>query len=114
MRLHKPISVKLWEEALDPVEEDYFNDPPIDVKVPDPNTLLMYYLIDHQLKGEQRDIVDAFLAGKTFHNMKITEKKWRYHLSKAIKIIKQQVVDTEHQSRLKLDFNRRNYEHTII
>ena len=101
MRLHKPASVKLWEEAFDPMEVDYANDLPIDVSVPSPNTLLMRYLIEHQLSNDQRKIVDAYLAGRTYKSIEVTEKMWRYHMKKAIKTLKQKMLDTKYQSILK-------------
>ena len=110
MRTIRPAGVRLWEEAIDPTELDHVNDAPIDRSVPSPNALLLRYLIEHQLKGEQRRIVDAYLAGKTYKSIEVTEKTWRYNLRKAIKILKQQFLDTKHQTRLKSDFNRRIYE----
>lgn len=112
MRVIKPSGVRLWEEAIDPTELDYVNDAPIDQSVPSPNVLLLRHLIQHQLNGQERRIVDAYLAGKTHKSIEVTEKTWRYHLRKAIKTLKKELLDTQHQTRLKSDFNRRIYATT--
>ena len=108
--LHVPRAPRLWEEELDPTELDFINDD-VHELAPDTNILSMNRVVVRRLIRDildpaEKRVVEAFMAGQTHTMIGVTEKYWRYHLGTALKSMRTKLVDTAHQKRLKLDFNR--------
>jgi len=40
---------------------------------------------------KQRKVLDAFLQGFSYNDMRMTEKTWRYHFNAGIEFIKQEL-----------------------
>lgn len=111
--LHKPRSPKLWEESWDPTEIDFVNndmEAMPDTNVVNLNRKLVQFMIREFLNPMERRVIEAFMEGQTHKSIGVTEKHWRYHVEKALTRMRKKLIDTPHQVRLKLDFNRRNYD----
>ena len=110
--IHKPRSPKLWEEEWDPTELDFINND--EATIPDTNTISLnkkeVKRMIRDLNPIQRKVIEAFMAGKTHTTIGVTEKHWRYHLGKALETMREKLVDTPHQLKVKYDFNRRNHD----
>ena len=48
-------------------------------------------IIDERMSFKQKQIIDAFLLGRTYMDVGVTEKHWRYHYEKAIKFIQEEL-----------------------
>ena len=48
-------------------------------------------IIDERMPLKQKQIIDAFLTGKTYTDMGMTEKYWRYHYDKAVEFIQEEL-----------------------
>ena len=48
-------------------------------------------IIDERMSSKQKQIIDAFLLGRTYMDVGVTEKHWRYHYEKAIKFIQEEL-----------------------
>ena len=113
--LHVPRAPRLWEEELDPTELDFINDDVHDL-APDTNILSMNRvvvrrMIRDNLNPLERRVIEAFMAGQTYTMIGVTEKHWRYWMGTAFKTMREKLVDTPHQRKVKFDFNRRIYGH---
>lgn len=111
--IHKPRSPKLWEEEWDPTELDFINND--EETIPDTNILSMKRIVVRRMIRDclnplERKVVEAFMAGQTHTTIGVSEKYWRYWLGTALETMREKLVDTPHQLKVKYDFNRRNYE----
>jgi len=48
-------------------------------------------IVQERLEPRQREIVEAFLTGRTAEEVGVTEKYWRYHLKRAVEFIKKEM-----------------------
>lgn len=48
-------------------------------------------LITEQMAPKERFILEAFLDGKTYSQVGVTEKYWRYHFAKGVEFIKKEL-----------------------
>jgi hypothetical protein len=48
-------------------------------------------LIEHKMPQKQRFVLLSFLDGKSYTEINVTEKYWRYHFSKGIEFIKKEL-----------------------
>lgn len=86
---------RLSDEEMDPIEQDDTDgisqqsegwvpwdlDDLIDIR----------RIIDERMSFKQKQIIDAFLLGRTYMDVGVTEKHWRYHYEKAIKFIQEEL-----------------------
>ena len=112
--LHVPRSPRLWEEELDPTELDFINND--EETIPDTNIIgmnraVVRRMIRDCLNPLERRVIEAFMAGQTHTVIGVTEKHWRYWMGTALETMREKLVDTPHQLKVKSDFNRRKYEH---
>jgi DNA-directed RNA polymerase specialized sigma24 family protein len=97
-KIHKVNAAKtrLSDEEVDPIEQDDLDTHPellLDGWVPwDPEDILdIKKLIEQRLPTKQRDILEAFLEGRTHKEIGVTEKYWRWHFAKGIEFIKKEL-----------------------
>lgn len=97
-KTHKVNAAKtrLSDEEMDPIEQDDLDTQPellVDGWTPwDPEDILdIKKLIDERLPAKQREILEAFLEGKTHKEIGVTEKYWRWHFAKGIEFIKKEL-----------------------
>lgn len=48
-------------------------------------------IIDERMPAKQKFIIESFLMGKTYLDVGVTEKYWRYHYDKAVEFIKKEL-----------------------
>jgi DNA-directed RNA polymerase specialized sigma24 family protein len=48
-------------------------------------------IIDERMPRQQKMIIEAFLEGKNFTDIGLTEKYWRWHYEKAIEFIQKEL-----------------------
>lgn len=87
---------RLSDEDPDPLEQDETDTPPdttLDGWVPwDPEDMLdILNLIENALPPKQQLVLIAFLEGKTYNDIGVTEKFYRWHFSKGIEFIKKEL-----------------------
>ena len=97
-KIHKVNATKtrLSDEEVDPIEQD---DPDMHPELLlegwtpwDPEDILdIRRLIEQRLPTKQREILEAFLEGKTHKEIEVTEKYWRWHFAKGIEFIKREL-----------------------
>jgi len=90
------VTPRLSDEDIDPIEiDDHKNstDSSIEGWLPwDPEDIEdIRRIIDERMSDKQQFIMDAFLDGLTCGDVNVTEKYWRYHFSKAVEFIKQEL-----------------------
>lgn len=51
----------------------------------------IHRIMEEKMPVKQREVLEAFLAGITPHELGVTEKYWRYHYKKAIEFIKREI-----------------------
>lgn len=51
----------------------------------------IYRIIGERMTPKQRQVFEAFLAGQNNKTLGVTEKYWRYHFDKGIKLIKKEM-----------------------
>lgn len=84
---------RLSDEDPDPLEQDESDTPPdttLEGWVPwDPEDMIdIRRLIDKSLPAKQRMILEAFLEGKSYNDIGVTEKFYRWHFAKGIETIR--------------------------
>lgn len=47
--------------------------------------------INNKMTADQRKVLQAFLQGLSYNDIKVTEKYWRYHFANGIEIIKKEL-----------------------
>ncbi|CAB4196230.1 hypothetical protein UFOVP1640_70 [uncultured Caudovirales phage] len=87
---------RLSDEEVDPLELDDIQTPTSTVSndgwLPWTNDDIMdIKKIINKLPEKQRVVIEAFLAGQNNKDIRVSEKFFRYHLAKAIYIIKQEL-----------------------
>ena len=90
------VAPRLSDEDPDPIEQDaseshnsllaeewlpWDNEDIIDIK----------RLITEKMVAKQRLVLEAFLDGKTYSQIGVTEKYWRYHFAKGVEFIKKEL-----------------------
>jgi DNA-directed RNA polymerase specialized sigma24 family protein len=87
---------RLSDEEIDPIEQDDFDSHPeiltegwLPWSVEDIADIKR--LIATRLPDKQREILEAFLEGKTHKEIDVTEKYWRWHFAKGIEFIKKEL-----------------------
>ena len=92
----KPISPKLWEQVPDIMEFDLINDDAVELlietKIPTINQRVLWKLVS-RLEPKQHRMVIAFMRGNTHEDIGVSEKTWRYHLEKGIKVMRKELFD---------------------
>jgi hypothetical protein len=48
-------------------------------------------IIEERMPEKQKFVIEAFLTGRTYLDMGVTEKYWRYHYDKAVEFIKEEL-----------------------
>jgi len=48
-------------------------------------------IIETRMPTKQRFVLESFLEGRTFQDIMVTEKYWRYHFSKGVEFIKKEL-----------------------
>ena len=48
-------------------------------------------IIEERMPEKQKFVIEAFLTGRTYLDMGVTEKYWRYHYEKAVEFIKEEL-----------------------
>jgi hypothetical protein len=109
--IHKPHSPKLWEEEWDETELDFVNH---EETVPDTNIISMNRkmvrrIISENLNPSERKVIEAFMEGRTYKMVGVTERHWRYHFRKALEVMRKLIVDNPKQFGVKYHFNGRIY-----
>lgn len=51
----------------------------------------IYNIVSDKLTPQQREIIEAHLAGYNHHDLAVSEKYWRYHYGLAIKRIRKEL-----------------------
>ena len=51
----------------------------------------VYNVVAEKLTSQQREIIEAHLAGYNYHDLAVTQKYWRYHYSAAINKIRKEL-----------------------
>lgn len=86
---------RLSDEEPDPIENDDASVEPSSVAgwaSWGPETIRdIQHVIENRLTEQQREIVEAMLAGFTHKDLAVTEKYWRHHLGQAIKKIRKEL-----------------------
>ena len=49
-------------------------------------------IIAERMPEKQKYVIEAFLTGRTYLDIGVTEKHWRYHYDKAIDFIKEELI----------------------
>jgi len=92
----KAATPRLSDEELDPLEQDDNDGTSVDMMEAyfpwNPEDIAdIKRLIDERMPKKQRFIFQAFLEGLTHEDIMVTEKYWRYHFSKGIEFIKEEL-----------------------
>lgn len=86
---------RLSDEEMDPIEQDDdgISHHASEGWVPwDQDDLLdIRRIIEERLPIKQKQVIKAFLEGRNFEDMGITEKHWRWHYEKAIEFIQKEL-----------------------
>lgn len=86
---------RLSDEEPDPIENDDASAEPstsVGWASWGPDTIQdIYNVIADKLTPQQREIVEAHLAGYNYHDLAVTEKYWRYHYALAVKRIRKEL-----------------------
>jgi DNA-directed RNA polymerase specialized sigma24 family protein len=87
---------RLSDEEIDPIEQDDFESASnfqTEGWLPwDEDDLIdIQRIINERMSPQQKEVIDAFLGGKTYKELGVTEKYWRYHYEKAIEFIKKEM-----------------------
>jgi hypothetical protein len=48
-------------------------------------------IIEKKMPEKQREVLEAYIMGYTAADLEVTEKYWRYHLKRAITLIKKEM-----------------------
>ena len=87
---------RLSDEEMDPIEQDdsesvsqhssegwlpWDLDDLIDIR----------RIIDERMPMKQKQVIEAFLVGRTYTDVDMTEKYWRYHYEKAVEFIQKEL-----------------------
>lgn len=96
MRIINCSKPRLSDEEMDPIEQDDLEsvtqqssegwvpwdlDDLIDIR----------RIIDERMPSKQREVIEAFLVGKIYTDVDMTEKYWRYHYEKAVEFIQKEL-----------------------
>jgi len=92
----KASKTRLSDEEIDPIEQDDLDSHPeilTDGWFPwDPEDIVdIKRLIEQRLPEKQREILEAFLEGKTYKEIGVSEKYWRWNFTKSIEFIKKEL-----------------------
>ena len=84
---------RLSDEDPDPLEQDEVDTPPDTLTegwVPwDPEDMAdIRRLVSLSMPAKQRFIIEGFLEGKTYNDLGVTEKFYRWHFAKGVEFIR--------------------------
>jgi hypothetical protein len=87
---------RLSDEETDPIERDDLESvshTSLEGWVPwDLDDLIdIRRIIDERMPYKQKQVIEAFLMGKTYIDIDVTEKHWRYHYEKGIEFIQKEL-----------------------
>ena len=86
---------RLSDEEPDPLENDDASVEPSSTTgwaSWGPDTIQdIYNIVSDKLTPQQREIIEAHLAGYNHHDLAVSEKYWRYHYGLAIKRIRKEL-----------------------
>jgi hypothetical protein len=84
---------RLSDEEIDPLEIDDLESLSHRLHLDDSldNLADVLQIVDTKLPAQERKVVEAFLSGKNNEDIKVSKKFWRYHFTKAIMLIKQEL-----------------------
>lgn len=87
---------RLSDEEPDPIEhEDSSSEPTMNGTgwAPwDADTIQdVYNVVSEKLSTQQREIIEAHLAGYNYHDLAVTQKYWRYHFAAAVAKIRKEL-----------------------
>ena len=87
---------RLSDEEMDPIEQDdvdgvsqHMSEGWMPWNVDD--LIDIRRIIDERMPEKQRHVVEAFLGGLSYEDIRVTEKYWRYHFNKGIEFIKKEL-----------------------
>ncbi len=90
------VAPRLSDEDIDPIEQDDMDTVssqivegwlPWDLE----DIIDIKRLIAEKMPKKQQFVIEAFLDGLNYNDISVTEKYWRYHFSKGIEFIKQEL-----------------------
>jgi hypothetical protein len=87
---------RLSDEEMDPIEQDdseSVSQHSSEGWVPwDLDDLIdIRRIIDERMPMKQKQVIEAFLVGRTYTDVDMTEKYWRYHYEKAVEFIQKEL-----------------------
>jgi hypothetical protein len=87
---------RLSDEEMDPIEQDdseSVSQQSSEGWVPwDLDDLIdIRRIIDERMPMKQKQVIEAFLVGRTYTDVDMTEKYWRYHYEKAVEFIQKEL-----------------------
>jgi len=87
---------RLSDEEMDPIEQDdseSVSNHSSEGWVPwDLDDLIdIRRIIDERMPMKQKQVIEAFLVGRTYTDVDMTEKYWRYHYEKAVEFIQKEL-----------------------
>ena len=90
------VRTKLSDEEIDPIEQDEPESHPEIIAegwVPwDAEDLLdIQRLIENRMPEQQKVVLEAFLEGKSYKDLGVTEKYWRWPFANGIEFIKKEL-----------------------
>jgi len=90
------VAPRLSDEDPDPIEQDGSESNStmiVEEWLPwDPEDIIdIRRLITTKMSGKQQFVLEAFLDGKTYNMIGVTEKYWRYHYAKGVEFIKKEL-----------------------
>lgn len=91
------VSPRLSDEDLDPLEQDdadVFSMTLAEGWLPwdGDDIVFIHQVIEDMLNENQRIVIEAFLDGRSYKDIAVTEKFWRYHFEKAIERIRKEML----------------------
>jgi hypothetical protein len=90
------VAPRLSDEDPDPIEQDGSESNStmlVEEWLPwDPEDIIdIRRLISTKMPVKQQFVLEAFLDGKTYNMIGVTEKYWRYHFAKGVEFIKKEL-----------------------
>ena len=87
---------RLSDEEMDPIEQDdseLVSQHSSEGWVPwDLDDLIdIRRIIDERMPFKQKQVIEAFLIGRSYLDVGMTEKHWRYHYDKAVEVIQKEL-----------------------
>jgi len=84
---------RLSDEEIDPLEIDDLDSLSykLHLESETDNLFDVIQIVDNKLEKHEKKVIEAFLSGKNNEDIGVTKKYWRYHFTKAIMLIKEEL-----------------------